>query len=140
MHPYSEYLQEFVYNNNNLQVGGKFKKDFRITKWGAVFRKHWIDELPMLVNFAKGDLKLVGVRPISKQYLSLYNKEFRKKRINYKPGLVPPYYADMPKNLSEIIRSEKKYLDEYDKSEIKTDVKYFFKAFNNIVIKKERSA
>ena len=140
MHPYSEYLQEFVYNNNNLQMGGKFKKDFRITKWGAVFRKHWIDELPMLVNFAKGDLKLVGVRPISKQYLSLYNEEFRKKRINYKPGLVPPYYADMPKNLSEIIQSEKKYLDEYDKSKIKTDVKYFFKAFNNIVIKKERSA
>ncbi|MCK5704787.1 MAG: sugar transferase, partial [Cyclobacteriaceae bacterium] len=136
----SEYLQEFVYNNNDLQVGGKFNKDFRITKWGAVFRKLWIDELPMLVNFAKGDLKLVGVRPISKQYLSLYNEEFRKKRINYKPGLVPPYYADMPKNLSEIIQSEKKYLDEYDKSEIKTDVKYFFKAFNNIVIKKERSA
>jgi len=93
-----------------------------------------------LVNLAKGDLKIVGVRPISKQYLNLYNEEFRKIRINYKPGLVPPYYADMPKNLSEIIESEKKYLDEYDRNEIKTDVKYFFKAFNNIVIKKERSA
>jgi lipopolysaccharide/colanic/teichoic acid biosynthesis glycosyltransferase len=140
MHPYSEYLQEFVYNNNNLQVGGKFKQDFRITKWGAVFRKFWIDELPMLVNLAKGDLKLVGVRPISGQYLSLYSEEFRKKRMNYKPGLVPPYYADMPKNLSEVIQSEEKYLDEYDERKFKTDVKYFFKVFNNIVIKKERSA
>ena len=53
---------------------------------------------------------------------------------------MPPYYADMPKNLSEIIQSEKKYFDQYDKDKIKTDVKYFFKAFNNIVIKKERSA
>ncbi|GMR25347.1 MAG: hypothetical protein BMS9Abin39_0638 [Ignavibacteria bacterium] len=140
MHPYSEYLQEFVYNNNNLQVGGKFDKDFRITKWGAVFRKLWIDELPMLVNLAKGDLKLVGVRPISKQYLSLYNEEFRKRRMNYKPGLVPPYYADMPKNISEIMQSEQNYLNEFDKNKIKTDAKYFFKAFNNIVIKKARSA
>ena len=60
--------------------------------------------------------------------------------MNYKPGLVPPYYADMPKNLSEIIQSENKYLDEYDEGKFKTDMKYFFKAFNNIVIKKERSA
>ena len=93
----------------------------------------------MLVNLIKGDVKLVGVRPISKQYLSLYDEEFRKKRMNYKPGLVPPYYADMPKNLSEIIQSEKKYFNEFDENKIKTDLKYFFKAFNNIVIKKERS-
>ncbi|MHA1916638.1 MAG: sugar transferase [Promethearchaeota archaeon] len=139
MHPYSEYLQEFIYNNNSLQDGGKFNKDFRITKWGAVFRKLWIDELPMLVNFIKGELKFVGVRPISEQYLSLYDEEFRKKRMSYKPGLVPPYYADMPKNISEIILSEKKYLDEYDKYKIKTDIKYFLKAFYNIVVNKERS-
>jgi len=140
MHPYSEYLQEFVYNNNNLQVGGKFNKDFRITKWGAVFRKLWIDELPMLANLAKGDLKLVGVRPISKQYLSLYDEEFIKRRMNYKPGLIPPYYADLPKNISEIMQSEANYLNEFDKNQIKTDAKYFFKAFNNIVIKKARSS
>ena len=140
MHPYSEYLQEFVYKNNDLQVGGKFNKDFRISKWGAVLRKLWIDELPMIVNFIKGELKFVGVRPISDQYLSLYNEEFRQRRMNYKPGLIPPYYADMPKNISEIISSEQRYLDRYDKNKIKTDIAYFFKAFKNIFINKERSA
>ena len=140
MHPYSEYLQEFVYKNNNLQVGGKFNKDFRISKWGTVLRKLWIDELPMIVNFIKGEVKFVGVRPISDQYLSLYNEEFRKRRMNYKPGLIPPYYADMPKNISEIISSEQRYLDEYDKNKIKTDLVYFLKAFKNIFINKERSA
>ena len=139
MHPYSEYLQEFIYYNNHLEIGGKFKDDFRIPKWGAVFRKLFLDELPMIVNILKGDLKFVGVRPISKQYLSLYDEEFRKRRCKYKPGLIPPYYADLPKGINEIIQSEKKYLDEYDAHKIKTDVKYFFKAFINIAFHNQRS-
>jgi len=140
MHPYSEYIQDFIYNNNSLKAGGKFNNDFRITKWGAVFRKMWIDELPMILNLLKGDLKLVGVRPISKQYLSLYDKEFSKRRAQYKPGLVPPYYADLPNGLNEIIESEEKYLNEYDKSGFRTDVKYFIKAFNNIAFNNHRSS
>ena len=127
MHPYSEYIQDFVYNHNRLQKGGKFNKDFRVTKWGAVFRKAWIDELPMFVNLVKGDVKLVGVRPISKQYLSLYDEEYRKRRIKYKPGLVPPYYAHLPNGLEEIIESEKKYLDEFDKNRPDKIVYSYFK-------------
>lgn len=140
MHPYSEYLQEFVYQQNKLDEGGKFRNDFRITTWGAVFRKLWIDELPMLINWLRGDCKLVGIRPISRHYLSLYDEDFRSKRLSYKPGLVPPYYADMPKTLKEIIESEKRYLASYDKNRFTTDLKYFWKAFNNIVLKKKRSA
>lgn len=139
MHPYSEYLQQFVYDNNNLETGGKFKDDFRITAWGKVFRKLWIDELPMLLNWIKGDCKLVGVRPLSDHYLSLYTPEFREKRIKYKPGLIPPFYADMPKNINEIMLSEEKYLDEYEKYGFRTDLKYLFKALNNIVLKRQRS-
>ena len=55
-------------------------------------------------------MKLVGVRPLSQHYFSLYTKELQDKRILCKPGLVPPYYADMPKNLDEIIASEMRYL------------------------------
>ena len=51
MHPYSEYLQEFVYDKNNLSDGGKFNYDFRISSWGKILRKLWIDELPMLINY-----------------------------------------------------------------------------------------
>jgi lipopolysaccharide/colanic/teichoic acid biosynthesis glycosyltransferase len=139
MHPYSEYLQDFVYEQNKLEEGGKFKDDFRITTWGSLFRKLWIDELPMLINWFKGDCKLVGVRPLSSQYLSLYDEEFKKRRFKYKPGLVPPFYADMPKNISEIIKSEEKYLDEYDKKGRLADFKYMLKALKNIVIHKQRS-
>jgi hypothetical protein len=140
MHAYSEYLQEYIYKNNSLQEGGKFKDDFRITTAGRLLRKFWLDELPMLYNWMKRDLKLVGVRPLSKQYLSLYPEDHRERRKKYRPGLVPPFYADLPKELSDIIASEKRYMDSYDKNPIRTDWKYFWKALNNIVIKRARSS
>ena len=84
MHPYSEYLQEFVYTKNRLTQGGKFKDDFRISSWGRLLRKLWIDELPMILNLLKGEIKLVGVRPVSAHYLSLYTSEFQTRRQNYR--------------------------------------------------------
>ncbi|RLD43921.1 MAG: sugar transferase [Bacteroidetes bacterium] len=139
MHAYSEYLQEYVYQNNNLQEGGKFKNDFRITTMGALFRKLWLDELPMLINLLKLDLKIVGVRPLSAHYMSLYPEDYQEYRKKFKPGLVPPFYADLPKDLEEIIDSERRYLEAFDKHPLRTDWKYFWKAFDNIVFKKARS-
>lgn len=139
MHPYSEYLQEYIYERNKLEEGGKFKDDFRVSTAGKIFRTFWLDELPMIFNFLKGDLKIVGVRPISRQYFDLYTKELQEKRIKYKPGLVPPFYADMPKTLDEIQESEMRYLEAYERHPWKTDIRYFFKAFNNIFFKRARS-
>ncbi len=140
MHPYSEFIQEMVYSVNSLQEGGKFKDDFRVTSWGRLMRKLWLDEWPMLINLVKGDLKLVGVRPISNQYASLYSPEHQQSRLKFKPGLVPPFYADLPKTIEEIEESERRYLEAYEKNPIKTDIKYFFKIANNIFIKRKRSA
>ena len=140
MHPYSEYLQDFIYEKFNLQDGGKFKNDFRITYWGRFLRKLWIDELPMFYNLLKGDLKLVGPRPLSLHYFNLYNEELRKRRLKCKPGLIPPYYADKPKTLDEIMKSELKYLQSYEKKPKITDIKYFFQCFYNILFKGARSS
>ena len=139
MHPYAEYLQHYVHKKNKLQGGGKFENDFRVTTVGCLMRKLWIDELPMLANWLKGDLKLVGVRPLSEHYYNLYSPELQQKRINYKPGLVPPFYADMPTTLDEIMASELKYLAAYEKHPFRTDWHYFWKAFANIVFRKARS-
>ena len=139
MHPYSEYLQQYIYNKNKLQEGGKIKNDFRISPLGRIFRKFWIDEIPMLINVLKGDMKLVGVRPLSEHFFSLYDKDLQKERIKNKPGFIPPYYVDLPKTMTEIMESERKYLDLYSKSPIKTDIKYFFKAFKNVLFKGARS-
>jgi lipopolysaccharide/colanic/teichoic acid biosynthesis glycosyltransferase len=139
MHPYAEYLQAYVYKINDLQKGGKFKNDFRVTTWGKVLRRLWIDELPMLINLCKGELKFVGVRPLSTQYLNLYSKELKEKRKEVKPGLVPPFYADMPNTLDEIMESEMKYIKAYKEHPFITDIKYFFKASTNILIHSARS-
>ena len=139
MHPYSEYLQEYVYNRNELQEGGKIKNDFRISPEGRIFRKFWIDEIPMLINIFKGEMKLVGVRPLSKHFYSLYDEDLQQKRIKNKPGFIPPFYVDLPKTMSEIMESERKYLELYDKSPFLTDVKYFFMAFKNVLFKGARS-
>lgn len=139
MHPFAEYLQEYVYKNNNLDSGGKFKNDFRVTVWGKFLRKFWLDELPMLINLLRGELKLIGVRPLSPHYLSLYRPDLSVRRMNYKPGLIPPYYADLPKTLDEIQDSEEKYLNAFDEKPVRTDLIYFFKSVYNICFKKARS-
>lgn len=139
MHPYSEYIQDYVYNLYDLKKGGKFRNDFRITSWGGLARKIWLDELPMLINWFRGDMKLVGVRPLSRHYFELYNKDLRERRIKHKPGLIPPFYADMPGNLKEIQSSEMRYLDSYEKHPFLTDVRYFWKSWWNIFFRKARS-
>ncbi len=140
MHPYSEYLQSYIHERYGLQDGGKFAHDRRVTTLGHFMRKYWIDELPMLLNLIKGDMKVVGVRPISQHYFSLYNKELQEKRTHHKPGLLPPFYADMPKTLDEIQESEMRYLNRCEqKGTFATDFLYFWKIVYTILFKKARS-
>ncbi len=139
MYPYSEYLQEYVYRLQSLQRGGKFKDDFRVTELGKFMRSTWIDELPMLYNWLKGDLKLFGVRPLSRQYLSLYDEDLQALRAKVKPGLIPPFYADLPETLDEIKESERRYINAYLQRPIPTQLKYLWKSFVNIIIRGARS-
>jgi len=137
---YSEYLQDYVYRTLNLRRNGKFRNDFRVTGWGRFLRRTWLDELPMIYNWLKRDLKWLGVRPLSPHYYNLYDENLRKKRALLKPGLIPPFYADMPQSLEEICQSEERYIDSYLRSPLKTQWRYFWKIFYNIVIKGERSS
>jgi len=140
MYPYSQYLQSFMISRNRLREGGKINKDVRITRFGAISRRLWIDELPQFVNLLKGDVKLVGVRPLSIQYFNLYTPELQQLRMRFKPGMLPPFYADMPKTLDEIQASEMKYLKSCEeKGVLFTDLKYLFLIFNNIVLRRARS-
>jgi lipopolysaccharide/colanic/teichoic acid biosynthesis glycosyltransferase len=140
MYPYSEYLQKFMYDNNNLKQGGKFNNDFRITEWGRILRKYWLDELPMIINLFRGELKLVGLRPLTQHYLSLYNAKIISKRSTIKPGLIPPFYSDLPKTLEEIMTSEERYIDLYSEHPFLTDVKYFYRSVTNILFRGARSS
>jgi len=139
MQPYAEYLQSDMIKINGFNSDGTIKEDFRITKIGKFLRKYWLDELPMLLNFLKGDLKLIGVRPLSDAMLSQYPKEFVPFRNRFKPGLIPPYYIDNPQSFEEIIQSEERYLKQYEKAPLKTDFIYFLKFLDRILFKGVRS-
>tara|TARA_B100000886_G_scaffold339828_1_gene306553 strand:- start:216 stop:1499 length:1284 start_codon:yes stop_codon:yes gene_type:complete len=139
MHPYSEFIQEDVFEKNSLDATGKIRDDFRITAWGKILRKLWIDELPQIYNWIRGDVKLVGVRALSKHYFSLYPLKLQKLRVEMKPGLVPPYYADLPENFDQILKSEFRYIKEKKKNRVFADLIYFVKALNNIILRGARS-
>ena len=139
MHPYSEYLQNFMFDKYGTKNGDKVNNDFRVTALGAFFRKFWLDELPMIINLFKGDIKIVGVRPLSIAKFNMYPKYAQKLRVMNRPGLFPPFYVDFPNNFKELVDSEIKYLLAYEKSPIKTDVKYFFLILRNIFFRHARS-
>ncbi|MBQ4802015.1 sugar transferase [Aquimarina sp. MMG015] len=58
----------------------------RITKTGKFIRKYSLDEIPQLFNVIKGDMSLIGPRPLLVKYLPLYN-DFQKKRHDVRPGI-----------------------------------------------------
>jgi lipopolysaccharide/colanic/teichoic acid biosynthesis glycosyltransferase len=139
MYAYSEYLQEYMFQQNGLQDGGKIKNDPRVTTVGRFFRKCFIDEIPQLYNLVKGEVKIFGVRPITKHYMSLFPEEFQEYRKKFKPGLIPPVYAQKPKGLDDVVAVERRYLEAYERYGILADMWYTCWALFNIFFKKVRT-
>lgn len=141
MHSYSQYIQDYVYELNKLDHSGKLTNDFRVNIWGRFFRSAWLDELPMLVNVLKGDMKWVGVRPLTPHFFSLYTPEMQELRSKVKPGMLPPLYYEKktPIGLDEIQDSERRYIEAYLEHPFLTDWRYFWGTVYNILIRSKRS-
>lgn len=73
-------------NNTKDENGNLLPDDLRLTKFGKFIRSTSIDELPELINILKGDMSIVGPRPLLVEYLDLYNEE-QKHRHDVRPGL-----------------------------------------------------
>jgi lipopolysaccharide/colanic/teichoic acid biosynthesis glycosyltransferase len=141
MHPYSEFLQDHLKNTNGYGPNGKISDDYRLTTWGKFLRKYWLDELPQLINVIKGDMKIVGVRPISNSYFRDIPQDLQNLRLQHKPGCIPPYVAmNRASSVSSVLTAEKEYMEVSLKKPYTTDIKYLFWAIYNIIVKKKRSA
>jgi lipopolysaccharide/colanic/teichoic acid biosynthesis glycosyltransferase len=141
MHPYSEYLQDYVLKLNGYAQSGKPAEDFRVTPWGRFLRKYWLDELPQLINVLKGEMKLVGIRPVSARYFQDIPEDLQKLRNTQKPGCIPPYVAlNMKSDVESVQQAERIYLLEKLQRPYTTDTRYFFKALFAIIVRSKRSA
>lgn len=78
---------KFKTMNDKVNADGVLLPDAeRLTKIGSFIRKTSLDEIPQLINVLKGDMSLVGPRPLRTHYLPLYNDE-QKKRHDVRPGI-----------------------------------------------------
>lgn len=105
---------------------------------GNLIRKTSLDELPQLINVVKGDISLVGPRPLLMDYLPLYN-EFQRKRMNVKPGITG--WAQI--NGRNAISWEKKFeLDVWyvENQSFKLDMFILYKTIQNVVKRKDINA
>jgi lipopolysaccharide/colanic/teichoic acid biosynthesis glycosyltransferase len=69
-----------------MAIYGKIRKDSRITRIGYILRRFSLDELPQLWNIVKGDMALIGPRPIVSKEDQIYGK-YSSKLHSVKPGL-----------------------------------------------------
>lgn len=75
-------------NSMNIGTGSiTLKNDPRVTKVGSFLRKTKINELPQIINILKGDISLVGPRPLVEKTFSAYSEEIQSTIYNVKPGL-----------------------------------------------------
>lgn len=110
----------------------------RMTPVGTFIRKSSIDELPQLINVLKGDISLVGPRPLLMEYLPLYNDE-QKKRHNVKPGITG--WAQV-NGRNAISWDEKFKLDVWyaENQSFKLDMYIIYKTVINILQRKDINA
>ncbi|MCQ9300145.1 sugar transferase [Staphylococcus hyicus] len=132
-------LYKFRTMTNSKTADGELLPDhLRMTKLGSIIRSSSIDELPQLVNVIKGDLSLVGPRPLLMEYLPLYNEEQRK-RHDVKPGITG--WAQI--NGRNTISWDQKFkLDVWyvENQSFKLDLYILYKTFQKVIQKKDISA
>ncbi len=80
-------IVKFKTMNDKKDINGNLSSDeIRLTKIGSFIRKTSLDELPQLLNVLKGDMSLIGPRPLLTQYLHLYS-DYQNRRHEVRPGI-----------------------------------------------------
>ncbi|WP_312098381.1 sugar transferase [Niallia sp.] len=123
-------FKKYVENNFKLEQD----EDPRITKFGKFIRKTSLDELPQFLNVLKGEMSLVGPRPVVVEELSEYGNE-KAKFLSVKPGVTGYWQVCGRSNVGypERVNVELYYV--YNKS-LSLDIKILFKTVIQVLLKK----
>lgn len=128
------FLYKFRTMTDERNVNGELLPDeVRLTKFGKILRSTSLDELPEVFNILKGDMSIVGPRPLLVQYLPLYN-DFQKRRHEVRSGLTG--YAQVH-GRNAITWEEKFRLDVYyvDHISFFLDIKIIFQTIKKVFIR-----
>ena len=111
----------------------KLQNDYRVTSFGKILRRTCLDEIPQFFNIIKGDMALIGPRPIVEEELAKY-KEQKEKFFSIKPGLIGYWQAYVTKETTykERIEMELYYIENEN---FLFDIKIFFKSISTIIKK-----
>lgn len=122
---------KFKTMNDKKDAQGNLLPDAeRLTPIGAFVRKTSIDEIPQLINVLKGEMSLIGPRPLLIQYLPLYN-EVQKKRHNVRPGITG--WAQVNgRNAISWARKFELDVEYVDNLSLTMDLKVFFTTFKKV--------
>ncbi len=128
-----EYLEQNEEARIEFEENHKLKDDPRITKLGKFIRKTSIDELPQFINVLKGDMSLIGPRPIVDGEIEKYG-ENKDKFLSVRPGLTGYWAAN---GRSDITYEERMKMELYyvDNISFKLDIQIFFKTIISVVKK-----
>lgn len=115
MKPGAERLEDFLTPEELAEYRKEYKlvKDPRVSKVGSFLRKSSLDELPQMLNIIKGDMSLVGPRPLLESELrGNYTAEQREKLLSVRPGLTG-YWQAMSRNESSYITGQRQQQELY---------------------------
>lgn len=111
----------------------KLKNDPRVTPFGNILRKTSLDELPQFINVLKGDMSIVGPRPITREELAKYGK-YTDMLLSVKPGITGLWQISGRNNVSY---EDRIFLDiDYVQNcSFLMDVKIFLKTFKEVALR-----
>lgn len=127
---------KFKTMNDRRDSSGKLLPDAeRLTKIGSFVRKTSLDEIPQLINVLKGDMSLIGPRPLLVKYLPYYT-EREKLRHTVRPGITGLAQVNGRNNISwdDKLEMDAKYVEELS---FTNDIKILLKTIQNVISQKD---
>jgi undecaprenyl-phosphate galactose phosphotransferase len=129
-------LYKFRTMTDKRDIDGNLLPDeYRLTKFGKFLRSTSLDELPELINIIKGDMAIVGPRPLLVEYLPYYTEE-EKHRHDVRPGLTGLAQVN-GRNLLKWDERLKKDLEYINSISVKNDLFIIFRTIINVIKRKD---